>query len=245
MNEFFDIPTLIFIGIAIVVLLRLRSVLGTRTGTERPPSNRIREKDEQASDNDNIIPLPNMKKPSTKANDGEAEILAKKAKSELEAEIKKFAQNDEKLAAGLREINSLDSNFTPKSFISGAKAAYEMIVTAFAKGDIKTLKNLLEKDVFEGFQEVIKQRESSGYKVDFTFVGLPKVEFADARVEKNMALVTIRFFAEVVSATRDSEGNLIEGNGDQVTNIADIWTFARNTRSNDPNWKLVATDQLD
>ncbi len=250
MSEFLDIPTLIIIGVAILVLLRLRSVLGTRTGTERPPSSRISEQSQNNKEDDKVIVLH-------PANDEKNSALSKEqiAKREKEAkeqadkelleEIEQFANGDEALASGLKEISAKDANFTPSSFIDGAKAAYEMIVTAFANGDTKTLKNLLDKEIYEDFLAVIKQREQAGYKVDFTFIGLPKVEFADAKLEDNIALITIRFFAEVVSATRDSEGNLIEGNADQVANIADIWTFARDVRSKDPNWKLVATDQLD
>jgi len=119
-----------------------------------------------------------------------------------------------------------------------------MIVTAFAQGDRATLRNLLEKDVYDGFEKAIKDREAAGNTVDFTFVGLPKVEIIDAELDKRVAAVTIHFDAEVVQATRDSEGNLIEGNADQVQTISDEWTFSRNTKSRDPNWKLVATNQL-
>ena len=246
MNDFFDLTTLIFIGIAIVVLLRLRSVLGTRTGTERPPSNRIKPSEKPTDiDNDKVVNLHPAKKSPSASDKEQSDILSERARRDLEEEIEKFANGDETLAKALKEINKLDSSFTPKSFISGAKYAYEMIVTAFAKGDKRTLKNLLAKDVFEGFSQAIKTREDAGYKVDFTFVGLPKVEFSDARLEGNIAFVTIRFFAEIVSATRDENGNLIEGNADQVANIADSWTFSRNVKSKDPNWKLVATDQLD
>ncbi|MCF6343853.1 MAG: Tim44/TimA family putative adaptor protein [Devosiaceae bacterium] len=253
MNEFMDIPTLIFIGVAILVLLRLRSVLGTRTGTERPPSTRISEQEQENQENsndensndENVVALHPSKSGKSKPQQQDEIAQDEKAQKQLLSEIKKFAKNDEDLALGLTDINKVDASFTPASFIGGAKSAYEMIVTAFAQGDKKTLKALLEKDVYEGFQAAIKQREQSGYKVDFTFIGLPKVEFANAKLEDNIANVTIRFFAEVVSATRDGDGNLIEGNGDQVANIADIWTFARNTKANDPNWKLVATDQLD
>jgi len=246
MNDFIDLPTLIFIGITIVVLLRLRSVLGTRTGNERPASKRISEQDDtKAAKNDKkVVPLhPN--KQQNEPQQSKLSVDEENHLRKLEAQIEKFAPNDAKLAQGLDDIAKNDNNFMPKSFLEGAKSAYEMIVTAFANGDKKTLKNLLEKDVYEGFVSVINDREKQGYKVDFTFVGLPKIEFANAQMIKNEASVSIRFFAEVVSATRDSEGNLIEGNGDQVSNIADSWTFARNTRSNDPNWKLVATDQLD
>src|SRR5690606_20793388 len=131
------------------------------------------------------------------------------------------------VAAGLTAIAEADPDFMPKSFLEGAKAAYEMIVTAFAQGDRRTLRNLLEKDVYDGFEKAISEREAAGHKVDFTFVGLPRIEISEAEFDRRMANVTIRFFAEVVSATRDRDGNLIEGNADQVTNIADEWTFAR------------------
>jgi predicted lipid-binding transport protein (Tim44 family) len=117
-------------------------------------------------------------------------------------------------------------------------------VTAFAHGDRATLKNLLEKDVFDGFVSAISARESAGQKVDFTFVGLPRIEISEAEIDKRQAQVTVRFTAEIVSATRDKDGTIVEGNADQVQTIADEWTFARNPRSRDPNWKLVATNQL-
>jgi predicted lipid-binding transport protein (Tim44 family) len=119
-----------------------------------------------------------------------------------------------------------------------------MIVTAFAGGDRKTLKSLLEKDVYDGFERAIAEREAAGRTVDFTFVGLPKVEIADADLDKRDARVAVRFNAEVVQATRDKDGTLIEGDADRIQAIADEWTFARNPKSRDPNWKLVATNQL-
>lgn len=243
MDEFFDIPTLIVIGIAIVVLFRLRSVLGTRTGNERSPVDRQREAAAKAASkstpkaDDTVVP---MRPRPAEAPREDNERRTRK----LEAEIEQFAHGDSAIATGLRAIAEADVNFTPKSFIEGGKAAYEMIVTAFAEGDRGTLRNLLEKDVFEGFEKAIKDREAAGHKIDFTFVGLPKVEITDAELDKRNALVTIHFDAEVVQATRDRDGNLIEGNADQVQTISDEWTFARNTKSRDPNWKLVATNQL-
>lgn len=238
MDEFFDIPTLIVIGLAIVVLFRLRQVLGTRTGRERTPLQRQREATPAKAGDENVVPMRPRPAPETD------EDLARAARK-LEAEITQFAHGDDKVAAGLKAIADADGSFSPKSFLEGAKSAYEMIVTAFAAGDRQTLKNLLEKDVYDGFERVIKDREAAGHKVDFTFVGLPKIEISDAELDKRAANVTIRFHAEVVSATRDKDGNLLEGNADQVTNIADEWTFARNPKSRDPNWKLVATSQLE
>ncbi|WP_108396748.1 Tim44/TimA family putative adaptor protein [Devosia submarina] len=237
MDEFLDLPTLIVIVVAIFVLFRLRSVLGTRTGHERPPIER-RKPAEAAAAEDTVVPLRPRGAGNPELND---ELRARK----LESEIEQFARDDAPLADGLRQVAAVDSTFTPKTFLEGAKQAYEMIVTAFAEGDRQTLKNLLEKDVFEGFQRAIADREAAGQKVDFTFVGLPKIEFSGAEYDKKNVLVTVRFHAEVVSATRDKDGNLVEGNADQVQTIADEWTFARNPKSRDPNWKVVTTSQLD
>jgi predicted lipid-binding transport protein (Tim44 family) len=238
MDEFFDIPTLIVIGLAIVVLYRLRQVLGTRTGRERTPLERQREVAAAKPGEENVVQM--RPRPILQTNED-----LERQQRKLEAEIAQFSHGDDKVAGGLRAIAEADPGFSPKSFMEGAKAAYEMIVTAFASGDRQTLKNLLEKDVFDGFEKVIKDREAAGRKVDFTFVGLPRIEISEAELDKRNANITIRFHAEVVSATRDKDGTLIEGNADQVSNIADEWTFARSPKSRDPNWKLVATSQLD
>jgi predicted lipid-binding transport protein (Tim44 family) len=242
MEDFFDLPTLIVIGLAIVILFRLRSVLGTRTGNERSPLERrgAAAKAPTAKAGEETV-VPMRPRPVEPAHDADAERQARR----LATEIEQLSNNDEKVAAGLKAIADADPSFSPKIFMEGAKAAYEMIVTAFALGDRKTLKNLLEKDVYDGFEKAITDREAAGNKIDFTFVGLPRIEISEAELDKRNANVTIRFYAEVVSATRDKDGNLIEGNADQVTNIADEWTFARNPKSRDPNWKLVATSQLE
>ncbi len=238
MDDFFDLPTLIAIAVAVFVLFRLRSVLGTRTGNERPPIDRSRSAPvEKPQSDDTVVPI----RPGTGQPDLDDERRARK----LEAEIEQAAHGDQALAQGLKAVAEADPTFTPKSFLDGAKQAYEMIVTAFAEGDRTTLKNLLEKDVFEGFQRAIGEREAAGQKIDFTFVGLPKVEIADAEYDRKNVLVTVRFHAEVVSATRSKDGEIVEGNADQVQTIADEWTFARNPKSRDPNWKVVATSQLD
>jgi predicted lipid-binding transport protein (Tim44 family) len=235
MDDFFDLPTLIVIGLAIVILFRLRSVLGTRTGNERSPLQRRTEAPAKAGDETVVQMRP---RPVETQPDENAERQARKTA----AEIEQVANGNEPVAAGLKAIAEADPTFGPKSFLEGAKAAYEMIVTAFAQGDRKTLRNLLEKDVYDGFERAIAEREAAGHKVDFTFVGLPKIDISEAELDRKNANVTLRFHAEVVSATRDKDGTLIEGDADRVKTIADEWTFARNPKSRDPNWKLVATE---
>ena len=164
----------------------------------------------------------------------------------LEAEIEQVRAASAEIAAGLAAIAAADPSFSPKSFLEGAKAAYEMIVTAFAAGDRKTLKNLLEKDVYDGFETGhCRARDSRATRSSSPLSACPVSTFPKSNSTSKTAQITIRFKAEIVSATRDADGALVEGNADQVMTIKDEWTFARNVRSRDPNWKLVATSQLD
>jgi predicted lipid-binding transport protein (Tim44 family) len=135
-----------------------------------------------------------------------------------------------------------DPSFDPKSFIAGARAAYEMIVTAYAQGDRRSLKNLLSKDVYDGFETAIKDRESRGEKAETRFVSIDKADITGADVKGKTAQVTVRFVSQLVSVTRDKDGNVIDGSPDKVTDVTDVWTFARDLSSRDPNWKLVATE---
>ena len=239
MDEFFDIPTVIVIVIAIVVLFRLRSVLGTRTGNERSPLQRAQQNQPKPANDEKVTPFrPAAAQPAPVPADPDRRAL------KLDAEIELLSHGDAQVASGLKAIGEADPTFSPKSFLEGAKAAYEMIVTAFAQGDRKTLKTLLEKEVYDGFDKAIAERETLGHTIDFTFVGLPKVEIAEAELDRRDARVAVRFNAEVVQATKDKDGQLIDGNAEQVQTIADEWTFARSPKSRDPNWKLVATNQL-
>ena len=243
MSDFLDIPTLIAIGVIIVVFLRMRSILGSRTGNERPPVPRARpsntERKNDGYDDDTVVA------PRAQASNDVDSLGDERRRRKLEAEIEQLAGNKPEVAEGLNAVAAADPSFMPKSFLEGAKTAYEMVVTAFAAGDRKTLKTLLDKDVYEGFEQVIAERESAGNVVDFTFVGLPGIEFSEVEFDKKTAQITLKYKAEIVSATRSSDGTLIEGNADQVVTIKDEWTFARSVKSRDPNWKLVATRQLD
>ncbi|WP_164730478.1 Tim44/TimA family putative adaptor protein [Pelagibacterium montanilacus] len=239
MGEFLDFPTIIVIIVAIVVLLRLRSVLGTRTGNERPPSPRYENISRKREDKDDTVVQMPTRKPQP--DDADAERFQRKR----EAEIEKFSNGDEAIARGLSDIAEADPAFSPKQFIEGAKSAYEMIVTAFAAGDRKTLKMLLDKEVYDSFEAAIAEREAAGQTVEFTFVGLNNIVFTEVELDKRNAVVSLRIDAEVVSVTHDAQGEVLEGTPGQVVPIADEWTFMRNTRARDPNWKLVATDDLE
>jgi predicted lipid-binding transport protein (Tim44 family) len=117
-----------------------------------------------------------------------------------------------------------------------------MIVTAFAEGDRRTLKNLLSREVYDGFEGAITEREKQGHKVETRFVAIEKAVITAAELRGNAGQVTVQFVSQLVSATRDKDGNVIDGNAEKVTDVTDVWTFAREVASRDPNWKLIATE---
>jgi predicted lipid-binding transport protein (Tim44 family) len=118
-------------------------------------------------------------------------------------------------------------------------------VTAFADGDRKSLKQLLSAEVYDGFVQAISGREARGEKIEFKFVGIDKAEITAATVKGTTAQVTVRFLSKLVSATHDKDGKVIDGDPTHVGDVTDIWTFAREVASRDPNWKLVATESVD
>ena len=146
------------------------------------------------------------------------------------------------LAAGLEAIAQEDRSFDVGHFLDGAKMAYEMIVTAFADGDRKTLRSLLSKEVFANFDAAITERQQRNETVESSFVGIEKASVVDADVKGRRATVTVRFASELISATRDADGEVIEGDPKRVRDVVDIWTFARDLGSRDPNWQLIATE---
>jgi len=245
----FDPITLIFVAIFIFVALRLRSVLGTRNGEEgnhyqnpaprNPAEQENRDEnhhdDQEADDSgDNIVTLPNRGKAAQRIQDTLAEQREKK--------IRKFAKPDSALGESIAAMMSKDESFDPAEFMNGAKMAYEMIVTAFADGDLATLKNLLSADVFKGFEGAISDREEKGERVESSFVGVEKSDFVEVSNDGDEAQITVRFVSQIISATRNSDGEVVDGDPEEVAEVKDVWTFARPVQSRDPNWKLVATE---
>ncbi|MEM8648036.1 MAG: Tim44/TimA family putative adaptor protein, partial [Pseudomonadota bacterium] len=192
-----------------------------------------RDQDSKSS-NDNVVPLPGTE---------DAAERAAAARQEPETPIwEGHAKQGSALAETLQAIHEADNSFHPKSFLDGARLAYEMIVTAFADGDSKTLKGLLTKEVFEGFNNALKERERAGHMQESSFVGIDKASIIEAVFSDKNANITIKFVSKLISATRDKEGTLIEGDPKKVREVTDIWTFMRDVTSRDPNWRLVATE---
>ena len=227
----FDIYTIIFLALAIFIFIRLRSVLGQRTGRERPPYDPYSARDARAPASDKVVTLPTR---NAEPAGRPAEIAADRWKG--------IAAEDSPVAKGLDAIVASDRTFDAQHFVAGARGAYEMIVGAFAAGDRKSLKGLLSRDVYEGFEAAIKDRESKGETVENKFVSLDTADIIGAEMRGNTAQVTMRFVSQLISATRDKSGNVTEGSPDKVTEVTDVWTFAREAAARDPNWKLVATE---
>jgi predicted lipid-binding transport protein (Tim44 family) len=229
-----DIYTIIFLALAVFIFLRLRSVLGQRTGSERPPYDRAAPNVVQrAQDNNNVVPMPGAVIDQAP--------LAPSADVAPADRWKGLAEPGTPLAAGLDAIAAQDSSFDPRHFISGARGAYEMIVLAFANGDRRALKDLLSGDVYDSFDAVIKDREKHEQKTETRFVSIDKAELVGAEARDRAAQLTVRFVSQMISVTRDKTGAIVDGNADKVADITDVWTFARDTSSRDPNWKLVGT----
>jgi predicted lipid-binding transport protein (Tim44 family) len=230
----FDITTIIFLALAVLIFLRLRSVLGQRTGRERPPYDPYSARDAvRPTSNDNVVALPGRG----------GETPQKPAEPVEPAERwKGIAEAGSAVAAGLDAVVKDDPSFDAKQFVGGARAAYEMIVLAYAEGDRRTLKNLLSREVYEGFEKAIRDRETRGDKAEARFVSIDKSDIIGADLKARTAQVTVRFVSQLISVTRDRNGNVIDGSPEKVTDVTDVWTFARDVSSRDPNWKLVATE---
>ncbi|ANW05168.1 Tim44/TimA family putative adaptor protein [Bradyrhizobium icense] len=227
-----DIYTIIFLALAVFIFLRLRSVLGQRTGSERPYDRAAPNVAQRTQDN-NVVPMP-----GTVIDQAPAAPNADVAPADR---WKGIAESGTPLAAGLDAIVAQDSSFDPRHFLSGARSAYEMIVLAFANGDRRALKDLLSSEVYESFEAVIKDREKHEQKTETRFVSIDKAELVSAEARDRAAQLTVRFVSQMISVTRDKTGGIVDGNPDKVADITDVWTFARDTSSRDPNWKLVGT----
>ena len=240
--EKIDLFTLISLIVAVVVILKLRSVLGRRTGDEEARVERYRAERAQqgapATSSDNVVAMPRR--------DGVAPVpAAEETQADAEERIKTYPGVEAAARTGLIDIARLDPAFDPDTFIRGAKQAYEMIVTAFAEGNRKLLKDLLSRDVYDGFTRAITDRESRAEQVDQSFVGIDKADILESEVKSGIASITVRFVSQLISATRDKAGAIINGDSQRIKEVTDIWTFSRDISSAkaraNPNWRLIAT----
>ncbi|MDE0702843.1 MAG: Tim44/TimA family putative adaptor protein [Rhodospirillaceae bacterium] len=227
------ILTLIFAAVAAFVLFKLRSVLGRREGHEQRPPDFFAEAERKAA-NDSAAK-------DGAGQDGAGGDTALPAPGPHAAEAA-GVDPESPAAEGIAAIRAADRHFDPAAFVDGARAAFDMIVEAFAKGDRDTLEPLLAPDVFASFDAAIAEREQAGETLETTIVALNSAELTGAEMQGRAARVTMTFVSEQSNVVKDAEGNPVDGDPATIEKITDIWTFARDTRSRDPNWQLVETD---
>jgi predicted lipid-binding transport protein (Tim44 family) len=239
MQNSFDMTTVVFLVLAVFVAWKLRSVLGQKTGQEQPPADPFARRDAPPMRPDQAAPPADGKRDNVIRLPGAA---AEPVVAPAEDRWADIAPAGSPISEGIAAIVKQEPGFDPKAFIGGAKAAYETIVTAFARGDRKTLKGLLAKEVYEGFEQAISDREKRGETAESSFVSIDKAEITAVDVKGKTGQVTLSFVSQLISVTRDGKGAVVDGSADAVSEVNDIWTFSRQLGSRDPNWLLVATE---
>lgn len=211
---------LVLAGIAIFLILRLKSVLGTRDGFEAPPAPRSDESSSKRRDFEVIEGGPDH-------------------------DIIDHVPEGSEAAQALAKMKAIEPSFSVAQFLQGARGAYEMILIGFERGDMAGIKPFLSDDVYEAFAGVVEAREKQGYKVEADFVGVRELGLSDADFDESTkaAEITVRFVGELTSVVRDSAGDIVEGDPGKVKRQKDSWTFERVMGSDDPNWRLVATGE--
>jgi predicted lipid-binding transport protein (Tim44 family) len=220
-SQFIDI--ILFAMVAVFLGLRLRSVLGRRTGNEPPPAD--------AGYGVKPGPAPDNVIDMAKKRRGPEPVIIDAVETTLSGD--------------LLRIHQLDSKFTPEIFLEGAKAAFEMIVSSFAKDDQATLRPLLSDEVFENFRRAIDARREAAETCQSELLRIISADIEDSRLEGRIATVSVRFVSEQMIVVKNAKDEVIEGDSSHSVKITDLWSFSRDTRATNPNWLLVATRSLD
>ncbi len=213
------IQLLVLAGIAIFLILRLRSVLGTREGFEKPP-----------------VP----QQPAASKSRRDFEVID----GGPDRDITDHVPEDSEIAQTLAAMKRVEPSFSVSEFLQGARGAYELIVMGFERGNLNEIQPFLSEEVFETFVSVVAAREDKGLTIEAEFIGVREMGLVDARFDKdsNRAEITVRLVGELTSVVRDADGAVVEGSPNTIKRQKDSWTFARVMGSDDPNWLLVATD---
>ncbi len=217
------IQLLVLAGIAIFLILRLRSVLGTREGFEKPP-------------------LPVDESPADRRSGRpDLEVI----EGGVDHDITDHAEEGSPIADALAQMKRVEPSFNVGEFLQGARGAYEMILMAFEHGDIEQVARFLSPDVHDAFSQVLQHREEQGLSVDASFIGVRELSLVGANFDPGteMGEVTVRFVGELTSVVRNAEGEVLEGSETEIKRQRDVWTFARRMGAGDPNWQLVATGE--
>ena len=224
MNNIFSPDLIFFVLVAAFLIIRLRSVLGKRTGNEKRPKDFFIYQDTSITSN---------KKKSLTKNQSEKIIINDKLKLNKEIDSKKYSD--------LQKIRFFDDSFSPKRFIEGAKIAFQKIIDSYAKGEINKVKNLIGNNVFSIFSREIKSRSSKKQVLEHTLVSIKSANIQEIDVKSNMADIVVKFVSEQVNLLKNEKGKILKGNDEYIENHTNYWTFSKDLKSNNPNWKLVVT----
>jgi len=227
--ENLDVTTVVFAIVAIFVAIKLRSVLGTRTGAERRPMDV--PPPPGAAPTDNVVPFSPGRRPAAPT-------------APAPDRWRGFAEAGTPLAQGFDAIAAVEPQFNPAEFLVGSRGAYDMIVGAFAAGDSSALRRLLAPDALANFAGAIEARMAAGQTMKTVLVSIDKTEIVEARVTGREAWIAVRFAAKLISSTMDAGGGVVEGSATEVADHLDIWSFSRQLGSRDPNWLLTATETV-
>lgn len=214
------IQLLVLAGIAIFLILRLKSVLGTREGFEKPP-----------------VPAPLPERGGKRG----FEVI----EGGPDRDITDHAPEGSEAAQALAAMKQAEPSFNVSGFLQGARGAYEMILMAFEKGELDTVRPFISRDVYDAFSEAVSARRSRGLTVTAEFLGLRELALDSAAFDHDTreGEISVRFVGELISSARDASGEVVEGDPKRPRKQRDIWTFARKMGASDPNWQLVATGE--
>ena len=224
MNTILSPDLIFFLLVAIFLIIRLRSVLGRRTGNEKKPKDIFTYQDS--------ILEPDKKK----VLEVKESIKRKTSLSSPEKKISNL-----KKSTGLERIFYFDKNFSPKKFLEGAKIAFKSIIETYAKGEISKIKNLLSSNVFSAFSREIKSRVQKKHSLEHTLISLKSADIEKIHVKSSIADIVVKFVSEQVNLLKNEKGKILKGNDEYIESHTNYWTFSKDLKSSNPNWKLVVT----
>lgn len=213
------IQLLVLAGIAIFLILRLKNVLGSRDGFEKPP----------------------LAAPRRGASRDDFEVIEGGA----DRDITDHVPEGSNAAKALSAMKRAEPEFSVSEFLNGARGAYEMILMAFENGDLDQIRPFLADEVYQTFADVVAAREKEGLHIEASFIGVRELTLSDAKFDENARVgeITMKFVGELNSVVRDKAGEIVEGNPNEIKRQKDVWTFAREMGADNPNWQLVATGE--
>ncbi len=220
---------LVYIIVAAVLVMWLRNVLGTRHGDEKSRPNPYL-KDNNTSKSVTQDPIEGQ---SMRIDDS------------LSADLDSLSFENDEAKDGILKILKKDKSFHPSDFIEKAKDAFVIVVEAFAEGDKDTLSELLAPSVYKSFSKAIDARDKSGETVETEIHAVQKMDIVEAGLKGNVTFVTFRIYAEETAVIKDKNGKIISGDSDRITEMVDLWTFGRDTKSKDPTWQVFETKDGD